>query len=828
MRIVIDVQGIQSASKHRGIGRYSHLFVTNILQLFQEEKEADIWLVCNENLLTYEENFIEEFTHYIDKSRIVKFKTPVATNESNPENLHRTTRAKIIREYFLASLSPDLVLVTSLFEGYHDDAVVSINEYVGHIPTAVILYDLIPLVHQETYLKTAVQKDFYERKIASLKKADLYLSISEHSKQEAEKMLHIQVDKIVTIHTAIDSTFKPVEMLEEEEENFFTHYGLQKDFIFYAPGGFDARKNFKHLIEAYAALPQELRTKHQLVIASKLTKEAKANLSALAKENTLSATEFRLLGYVSDADLKTLYTLCKVFVFPSYHEGFGLPILEAISCGAAVICSNTTGIPEVINNKEALFDPSDVEAIKNKLQEALTSQAFLLDLKRSAVYQAKRFSPKTVAQKAKEALLALAKKTQTTNALHVNSENLLQRLQKFTLQCTQQERLQLAYAMSLNQRVHAKPQLLVDISKLAKVDAKSGIQRVVRSILATWMNMSQNCFEIQPIYFDKNCYRYANSFKTKYFDIMSKSSDTPIIVNTQDVYISLDLNADIIDETNIWHEYFKKIGMQLHFIVYDILPVTNPQWWPKGTSDVFANWLQTISKTATSLITISQTVEKELKNWLMEHTAQPYPKTAWFHLGADIDKSLPSKGLPDNAKETLQKLAKYPSFLMVGTIEPRKGHMQTIKAFEILWKAGEKLNLVIVGKKGWLVEELYTYMMAHPQKEKHLFILESISDEYLDEVYKTAIAVLMPSEAEGFGLPLIEAAQKNKPVIARDIPVFKEIAGNNISYFPNTKEPADIAKTLQDWIKYKQQMLNKNNIKFLTWKQSAQKLLELL
>ncbi|MCO4191441.1 glycosyltransferase, partial [Proteus terrae] len=81
--------------------------------------------------------------------------------------------------------------------------------------------------------------------------------------------------------------------------------------------GFDARKNFKHLIEAYAALPQELRTKHQLVIASKLTKEAKANLSALAKENTLSATEFRLLGYVSDADLKTLYTLCKVFVFPS-------------------------------------------------------------------------------------------------------------------------------------------------------------------------------------------------------------------------------------------------------------------------------------------------------------------------------------------------------------------------------------------------------------------------------------------------------------------------------------------------------------------------------
>ncbi|WP_457750363.1 glycosyltransferase family 4 protein [Sulfurimonas sp.] len=825
MRIIIDAQGIQSASKHRGIGRYVHLFLTNILPLLKEE---DVSIVLNENLLTDKENLITDMTQFVPKKKIVKFDIPFATNENNPDNIQRAKAAKIIREHFLASLSPDIVLVTSLFEGLHDNAVVSINHYFPHIPTAVILYDLIPLVHEEKYLTTQIQKDFYHQKIASLKKADVYLSISEYSKKEAMQMLGIQEKDIVTIHTAIDETFTPVEMIKEEKEDFFAHYKLQEDFIFYAPGGFDTRKNFKRLIEAYAGLDETLRAKHQLVIASKPTTEAKITLQKLIEENGLKSTEFVLLGYVNDADLKALYTFCKIFIFPSYHEGFGLPILEAISCGAAVICSDATGIPEVINNKDALFDPFSVDAIQKKLQQALTSQEFLLGLKKAASTQAKSFSPHSLAQKAKEALLVLGKKAQTKKTLHVNTQALLQALKQQHIHCTQKDRLQIANAIAINQRVYSKPQLLVDISQLVKVDAKSGIQRVVRSILMQWLSKENERFDIQAVYFDGQLYKYAHHFTAKHCNTTQNIPDTPIIYNTQDSYISLDLNAGTINETNIWHEHFKKIGMQLYFIIYDILPVTNPQWWPQGTSEVFVNWLRHISKTATSLICISHAVENELQNWLHVNMPQTKAKTAYFHLGADIQNSLPSKGLPTNAKETLKKLSQKPTFLMVGTIEPRKGHMQTLKAFEILWQEGLDVNLVIAGKKGWLVEELYTYITTHPQKEHRLFLFEAISDEYLHEVYTAATAVIMPSEAEGFGLPLIEAAQKHKPVIARDIPVFKEIAGNNISYFANTKEPADIAKTLQNWLKNKQQMLNKNNIKFLTWEESARNLLKLL
>ena len=111
-----------------------------------------------------------------------------------------------------------------------------------------------------------------------------------------------------------------------------------------------------------------------------------------AKNAGLNSDELVVLGYVNRDELVKLYNLCKLYVFPSWHEGFGLPALEAMSCGAAVIGSNTTSLPEVIGNEDALFDPMSEDAIKNKIESVLTNKSFRNSLKQHGLEQAKKFS----------------------------------------------------------------------------------------------------------------------------------------------------------------------------------------------------------------------------------------------------------------------------------------------------------------------------------------------------------------------------------------------------------------------------------------------------
>ena len=153
------------------------------------------------------------------------------------------------------------------------------------------------------------------------------------------------------------------------------------------------------------------------------------------------------------------------------------------------------------------------------------------------------------------------------------------------------------------------------------------------------------------------------------------------------------------------------------------------------------------------------------------------------HIGADIDESVPTRGLPADATHVLQKIKNNVSFLMVGTVEPRKGHVQALEAFELLWQEGHKCQLVIVGKPGWNVEQLVFKLNDHEELGRRLFWLQGISDEYLSLLYEGATCLLAASEAEGFGLPLIEAAKSKLPILARDIPVFREVAGNSADYF---------------------------------------------
>ena len=166
---------------------------------------------------------------------------------------------------------------------------------------------------------------------------------------------------------------------------------------------------------------------------------------------------------------------------------------------------------------------------------------------------------------------------------------------------------------------------------------------------------------------------------------------------------------------------------------------------------------------------------------------------------------------------------------MVGTLEPRKGHLQVMESFEILWQEGLPLNLVFVGKQGWMVEGLVGQFRSHPELNRRLFWLEEISDEYLVQVYGACTCLIAASFGEGFGLPLIEAAQHKLPIIARDIPVFREVAGENAFFF-QTKNPRELAHNIQEWIQIFEigKHPRSEQIPWITWEQSAEQLLSKL
>jgi glycosyltransferase involved in cell wall biosynthesis len=267
-------------------------------------------------------------------------------------------------------------------------------------------------------------------------------------------------------------------------------------------------------------------------------------------------------------------------------------------------------------------------------------------------------------------------------------------------------------------------------------------------------------------------------------------------------------------------------------VVYDILPILHPQWWPKGGGKIHTEWLKTILKVSDKLLCISQAVINDIQTWVKDERLKVSNtlEYEWFHLGADINNSKHSNGLSKNAKEVIKSIENHTAFIMVGTLEPRKGHMQVIRAFDILWEEGYDFVLTIVGKRGWMVDELVEMITSHPELDKRLYWLEGVSDEYLQKVYGVSDSLIAASEGEGFGLPLVEAAQHKKSIIARDIPVFREVAGEYAYYFDNSKESEVIALAVKEWLElYKNDKHPKSDgMPWLTWEESTKQLLHCL
>lgn len=1061
LKIVLDLQACQGESRDRGIGRYSWALAQAMLRCGRDRHE--FWVALNAAFPQSVEFMRSQLGDVLLPSeRIVAWKTegPVAACDVGNEG--RLERGLAVREAFLDALRPDFVHIASLFEGMNDDSLHSIPASNRAAPTAVTLYDLIPLLNRPQYLPNWIARDCYYRQLDSLRRARLLLAISESSRREALECLGWPEDRVVNISSAVDTKFRRIELDAGTVSKLKQKFGLRLPFVMCA-GVVEMRKNVDALIRAFAALPRDLRNAHQLVLVGKVGADDHKRFCELMRKHGLASESMVMTGFVEDDDLIGLYNLCKLFVFPSWHEGFGLPALEAMACGAPVIVAGTSSLPEVVGRSDALFDPHDDASITWLMQRVLRDDALRASFAAHSLERAKRFSWDATAQRALAAMedaaarplrkswadvkprlayvplasagrtglvpeymdliraltahyeidlvtdvpkidpavpeswsirsvrwfnshagvydrvlyqagdlpcseseTALLRRVPGTVLLHRNSPGQLAKLLAVEPPDKEAMRVKLyrawgycglvaaggnadwqdllgrypviyadlenadglivtpgvgeevaawnpgeraaaavhhlpfrpqhtksgedgGIASACNpvvgeivrelhdaiERLHAasphpgrrraladlvsrtggltpepgdvaqaaqaiadafppalaQRQLLLDISRLVVTDAGSGIQRVVRSYLMALLRDPPPGVRVEPVYADhaEGFYRYARQYTCRFLGLDALAlGDDRVDVAPSDVFLGLDLAADIVPSRKDYFLDLRRRGVSIHFVFYDALAGRHPEWFPEDLSMWMRRWYQTIAEVSDGVIAISRASAEDLRDWLDENGLRrdrPLP-ISWVHIGADIEASAPSRGIDESIKRAVDTWRGSRVFLMVGTVEPRKGQSQALDAFEKLWAAGATDRLVIVGRQGWRMEAFAQRLRNHPEAGKRLFWFEGISDEALEAVYGAASVLLAASFAEGFGLPLIEAAQHGLPILARDLPVFREVAGDAVVYF-DAPDATAFASAINAWIKRADNgnLPDVTKLRFLTWAESTAQLL---
>ncbi|MGH2458711.1 MAG: glycosyltransferase family 4 protein [Chloroflexota bacterium] len=222
----------------------------------------------------------------------------------------------------------------------------------------------------------------------SVREADFVCADSENTRNELTTLLDVVPERVAVVYGGVDRRFHPVTdpaVLEAIRQK----YGLSFPFIFYM-GTIEPRKNLGRLLQAYTRLREKSRSPHRLVIAGGLGwlyQEVLRDIDQLAAEQRVV-----FLGRVPDDDLPALYSLCDVFAFPSLYEGFGLPPLEAMACGKAVVCSNTSSLPEVVGDAGVFVSPYDVDGLADVLGQLLADPSRRQRLGERGIERASQFT----------------------------------------------------------------------------------------------------------------------------------------------------------------------------------------------------------------------------------------------------------------------------------------------------------------------------------------------------------------------------------------------------------------------------------------------------
>ncbi len=383
--------------------------------------------------------------------------------------------------------------------------------------------------------------------------------------------------------------------------------------------------------------------------------------------------------------------------------------------------------------------------------------------------------------------------------------------------------------------VPPKPrQLLVDISATQQAARISGIERVAHALLRVWLAGNDWGVRIEPVYLVRSGegwhYQYARRFGAVLLGIEPVLVDKPVRFVSGDCLLALDICAGALVEAHGQGLYqrLREMGVSCRVMIHDVLPATRPDLFPASMRPHFNAWLDAVLRWDAA-ICVTDAAAAQLRQWLGEHrpARAGLPVHCSWH-GADF---IPLAEQSSDWHGPV--LSSGPMLLMVGTLEPRKGHLQALQACSLLWQAGVQFNLLLVGAEGWQgvnasergpVVELLKALRGHAHWQRRLFWLEDVDDQQLATLYARADGLLAASWDEGFGLPLIEAARFGLPALARDIPVFREVTGGRARFF-QAGTPGELARALRLWLA-DGMMPRPGTTYWPGWEQSAARLIE--
>lgn len=246
--------------------------------------------------------------------------------------------------------------------------------------TVTSVHDFSFLLHKEFHPKERIEyfeKNFFK----NIKKSDMIITGSEFSKREILEKLEVTEDKVKVIYHGVNHhLFKVYHDLE-------VSFTLPQKFIF-SVGSIEPRKNLLGLLKAYNQLAPSLKKEYKLVLVGFKGWENREIMEIIEK----NTTHIHYLGFISDEELAKVYNLASCFVFPSFYEGFGLPVLEAMACGTPVVCSDSSSLPEVGGDAVLYCDAHNVDDIQSKIEDVLENEALQNTMITKGIERAQTFS----------------------------------------------------------------------------------------------------------------------------------------------------------------------------------------------------------------------------------------------------------------------------------------------------------------------------------------------------------------------------------------------------------------------------------------------------
>jgi O-antigen biosynthesis alpha-1,2-mannosyltransferase len=733
MRIVIDMQCLGTSSRFRGIGHYTLALVRQLLRHNRALGAPHEYVLLFSHVDTEAISSLQaEWGELLNgvalrTLHILPANAQEAYHWSGVERLN-----ELLFEDYLQQLKPDFLLLMSLFEGRWDPVTCSIPEAgLRRYAVGVIGYDLIPLLGGDQYLGDPVTRHWYYGKLAHLQRAERILAISQSAQGEFERCLELQPGVLCTISSACDEAYHCLGEGEGDDSQLAA-LGVWQPYILYS-GAADERKNLQRLLRAYAGLAPELRASHQLVLVGNYSDDDRVALAHRARSLGIAAQSLAFTGFVSQAKLNLLYNRCAVFVFPSLHEGFGLPVLEAMTSGAPALCSDTTSLPEVIGLKEATFDPLSVRAIRERMAAVLTDPAFRQRLVEHGLQQARRFSWQATAE-ATLAQMESASREFTARAATAPFD-IIAAVADLAVACEVEDSTlrQVANCLAGNEASLASPGSLPRRRWRLEgpFDSSYSLALLNRETARALALIGQSV----ALYSTEGPGDFAPNA-----DFLAANPDIAQLCDPQQEAWQ---NPEVVSR-NLYPPRVHDMGGHIQLLHHYA-------WEESGFP---TEWVAQFNQHLSGITCLSEHVRKVL-----------------IDNGVCLPLTVSGCGVDHWQRITARPLAPQPGgfrFLHVSSCFPRKGVDVLLAAWGRAFTAADNVSLVIKtfdNPHNTVRTQLASHRSLQHDYPRVELLVADLDEGELKGLYESCHALVAPSRAEGFGLPLAEAMLSGLPVI---------------------------------------------------------------